>query len=131
MYPPLAEKLLVASMTVLFAVSTTSVAPNGGPTARRTSTGELGSRRSTTSAPASANSRSVNPASRPAPASTTTSTPRSAIDVTDEGEITEGSSIEAIDLVLASSALGNLQEFDQGTEFLSQTHADLSAILDA
>ena len=48
-----------------------------------------------------------------------------------DGVITEGASIEAIDLVVASGDLGDFSAFNDGTPFLSQTHADLSAILDA
>jgi hypothetical protein len=45
--------------------------------------------------------------------------------------IEEGARVEALDLVLASGELGDLTVFTQGTAFLSQTHADLGALLDA
>jgi hypothetical protein len=49
----------------------------------------------------------------------------------ENGQISEGARVEAIDLVLASVALGDFSVFNQGTPYLTQLHDDLNAILDA
>jgi hypothetical protein len=46
------------------------------------------------------------------------------------GNVQEGASIEAFDLVLAQGAIGDFSEFLGGTRFLTQLHNDLSAVLD-
>ena len=46
-----------------------------------------------------------------------------------DDQIIEGSTIEATDLVLASGDLADFSVLKEGTPFLSQTHADLGAIL--
>jgi hypothetical protein len=47
------------------------------------------------------------------------------------GTVVEGSRKTAVDLVLASGALGDLSVFKTGTPFLTQLHADLAALLDS
>ena len=49
----------------------------------------------------------------------------------DGGTLVEGSRIAAADLVFAQGALGSLDVWKDGTPFLTQLHADLSALLDA
>ena len=46
------------------------------------------------------------------------------------GAIQEGASIQATDLVIAEGALGDFDDFLDGTRFLTQLHNDLSVILD-
>jgi hypothetical protein len=47
------------------------------------------------------------------------------------GQITEGIRLKAVDLVLEAGALGNLDVFEEGTQFLTQLQNDLGATLDA
>jgi hypothetical protein len=90
--------------------------------------------------PAGSNSVDVSPAVKTAPfneqeTDLLTAAPgfngHPVVSIDDNGEIIEGSRIEAIDLVAQSGQLGELDAFNRGTGFLSQTHADLGAILDA
>lgn len=48
-----------------------------------------------------------------------------------DGQILEGSHVEATDLVLEAGTLGDFREWESGTAFLTQLDNDLSALLDA
>jgi hypothetical protein len=47
------------------------------------------------------------------------------------GHVVEGSRVTAVNLVLATGALGDLAVWNTGTPFLTQLHDDLAALLDA